>query len=85
MHRWARADQVLWRHSLGELVALGDGEPVRLNATCAALWERLAEPATTDELTADLAHRFGVDPEAIDAEVSAVLRHLADLGLVTRR
>lgn len=85
MPRWIRADGVLWRHSLGELIALGDGEPVRLNPTCAVLWEHLAEPATTDELAATLAERFDTEPTAIAADVSTVLDHLADHGLVIRR
>lgn len=86
--RWSRAGGVLWRHSFGELIALGDGvgdRPVRLNATCAALWHHLAEPASIDELVGDLAARFDTEPAAIEHEVSAVLSHLADLGLVVRR
>lgn len=86
--RWVRADGVLWRHSFGELVALGCGaedQPVRLNSTCAVLWHRLAEAATTAELVSELAARFDAEPEAIGDEVLAVLGHLADLGLVIQR
>lgn len=85
MERWSRADDALWRHSVGELIALGDGEPVRLNATGAVLWQQLAEPATTHELAIDLADRFDTTPDDIVDEVAAVVRHLADLGLVTKR
>lgn len=83
MPRWVRADGVLWRHSLGELVALGDGEPVKLNSTCAVLWEHLTEPATTGEIIAILAERFEAEPAAIGEDVAAILGHLAKQGLVT--
>lgn len=88
--RWARADSALWRHSLGDLVALGEGEPVRLNATSATLtsatlWDCLAQPAATAELTAALAERFGTEPDETRAQVEAVLHHLAEFGLVTKQ
>lgn len=56
-----------------------------LNRTASAIWSRAAQPATREEIAADLSAQFAGVTEA-DAlrDVDDTLRQLIDLRLVTR-
>jgi hypothetical protein len=54
-----------------------------LNRTAALLWERLAEPSTVEQVSADICRTFGeADTREVERDVQAVLRELTDLALV---
>lgn len=74
--RWARRDDVVVEVFSDGAVAFqaGDCRILALNDRAAALWDALAEPRTTGDLTA----RFGVDP-------LATLTELERLRIVKRR
>jgi len=54
-----------------------------LNRTAALLWEHLGEPATAEQVSAEICRAFtGADTAAVQQDVQAVLRELTDLALV---
>lgn len=55
-----------------------------LNGTAAAVWERLATPATLQDLTTELRQRFDApEPAQVEADVRRVLQRFTELSLVT--
>ena len=83
--RWRRAQAVLFREALDDVVLLVPGseaEPFAL-AGGAALWRLLERPRTTDELMADMTAGMAV-PAHGEAELEALLDRLADAGAVDR-
>jgi hypothetical protein len=79
----------------GAAGAVVDGETVvlspadlryhSLNASAAAIWDLLAEPATAAALVDQLLERFEVERSTCEADVAACLARLDDLGLVVTR
>jgi hypothetical protein len=67
-----RTDGVQWQEVEGEVVALvGDTSTyVSTNPTGSALWRRLAEGTTTEELVADLVLAYGVDATVAAGDVT---------------
>jgi hypothetical protein len=54
-----------------------------LNATAALVWERLAEPATLDELATAICASFaGVDRPTAERDVRAALQELETLTVI---
>jgi hypothetical protein len=54
-----------------------------LNATAAFLWDRLAQPATTEELSdAVCAHFQGVDRAGAERDVRKALEELQNLAVI---
>lgn len=54
-----------------------------LNGTAAFLWERLQQPCTVDQVSADLCQSFdGADAGAVQQDVQAALEQLKDLAFV---
>jgi hypothetical protein len=80
MTRWVRADEVLWRDNLDQVVLLplDSTEPVLLSPTGAVLWDLLATPTATDALVAELAEFFDGDPGEVERGVGAVLADLEE-------
>ena len=79
-----RADNLFWRESEGEIVAL-DATASRYfaaNPTAAALWKRLGEGATDADLVETLCVRYDVSREVAQADVTAFLEQLAARGLL---
>jgi Coenzyme PQQ synthesis protein D (PqqD) len=76
----------------GAAGAVVDGETVvlsptdlryhSLNASAAAIWDLLAEPATATAVVDQLLDQFAVARPACEADVAACLALLAELGLV---
>jgi Coenzyme PQQ synthesis protein D (PqqD) len=81
--RWQRAD-VLWRRSLNTVMVMppDSDAPIALTATGPAVWDRLSEPRTLDDLVDGLAFEFGADAEVVRHDVVALLDHLLGLGVV---
>ena len=79
-----RADNLFWRESGGEIVAL-DAAVSRYfsaNPTAAALWERLGEGATEADLVDTLCERYEVSRDVAEADVTAFLEQLSSRGLL---
>ena len=74
-----------WREIEGEVVVL-DAETSNyfgISKTGAAIWPRLAEGATKDELVTVLLDRFDVDEATAGRDLDAFLGMLAERRLVT--
>jgi hypothetical protein len=84
--RWHRNPHLLWRRSLDAVHVLPPGleEPVTLVGTGPELWALLAEPRRTDDIVSILADAHGVEPALIAADVTPILEHLEQLGVITR-
>jgi hypothetical protein len=83
--RWRRAETVLFREVLDDVVLLVPGpepEPFAL-AGGAALWRLLAQARTTVELMADATAGMTVQAGG-QAELETLLSRLADAGAVDR-
>lgn len=82
--RWVRADPVVWRRSLDQVVLLppAAGEPMALSGAAVAAWELLAQPQPLAALVATLAELYDVRPEAIEPDVAALLTRLRELAAV---
>jgi len=82
--RWHRADDAISRHlPEGVLVmSLGAGDPIAVTGPGGALWERLDQPATIDDIVASLAHQYGTGEQTVRADVEPLLATLLARGLV---
>lgn len=58
------------------------GQLARLDRIGSLVWACLDEPVGLDELSAELAAAFDAPPADVRADVAALLRRLAELGLV---
>jgi hypothetical protein len=58
--------------------------PVVLEGTAAVIWRLLDQADTEATLVAAVAEAFDIVPANVREDVHAFLRHLNDLGLVTR-
>jgi hypothetical protein len=82
--RWSRNDDVIATDLDDEVVLLNPATRAvfTLNLTGRALWHRLANSASIDELVATLVSTFAVDEVTAVRDVRAVLEDLAAAGLV---
>lgn len=56
-----------------------------LNQTASAIWARVAQPATSDEITTEIAAQFAeVTAAAARSDVEAALRQMVERKLITR-
>jgi hypothetical protein len=81
-----RGDNLFWRESGGEIVAL-DATGSRYfaaNRSAAPLWKGLAEGTTEADLVAMLCERYSLSREAAEADVAAFLEELSVRGLLER-
>lgn len=83
-HRYVRASDVLWRRTAATVVLLaaGDDEVVELAGTAVALWETLVEPASVEEVTAQLAAQFGVTAGVVAGDVASAVGDLVRRGVL---
>lgn len=84
-----RTDRLVYRHIAGEHLLIDLHSKARvpyflLTPTAAAIWERLARWATVEELSAELAMRFEVEPQAALTDVSEFLSQLDEMGGLER-
>lgn len=83
--RLVRADDVVWRTIPGVAVLLlrgMDQELLILSGTGLTLWEELAVPRHLDEVTLSFSQRFGVPPDVVADDLTAVLAELHARGVV---
>jgi hypothetical protein len=82
-----RADDLFWRETDGEVVALDAAVSryVLANPTGAELWKRLSEGASEADLVDALCERFEVTREVAEADVAAFLEKLSSRGLLEPR
>ena len=65
---------------------VGDLESIyTVNAVGADLWDRLAQPQTTDALVTFLVAEYDVAPEQAAADVQAFVHEMSDLQLLEAR
>lgn len=85
--RLVRSEEVLWRRTARDVVALAlDGEdPVVLSGAGLLLWELLEEPVQADELYGVLADVHGIALEVVLEEAEPVVEELIRLGIVQVR
>ena len=78
--------RVEWRRVEDEIVALdlGQSDYFTLNATGSALWNRLVEGATSEQLVQELIDQFDVDQETASRDVTDFLKSLEDRGLLAQ-
>lgn len=79
-----RRDDLFWRESGGEIVAL-DAALSRYfsaNPTAAELWKRLGDGATEADLVDSLCERYEVSREVAEADVAAFVEQLSSRGLL---
>lgn len=70
-------ERVVWDPASGRLA--------RLDRIGSLVWACLHEPVDLDALSADVADAFGAPVGDVRADVAALLRRLADLGLVVEQ
>ena len=87
MTRWHRDPSVLWRRSGPRVVALPEGadDGLLLEGVALLIWDRLEQPAATEDLVVELAAVFPDEATStIRAEVVEFLEQLAGSRLVVR-
>ena len=79
-----RADSVAFTELDGETVLYDEstGGTHLLNPTASVLWQCFDGDASLDELAADVADAYGIDPAAAADDVRAVARSLGELGVL---
>ncbi|MCP5027199.1 MAG: PqqD family protein [Actinomycetia bacterium] len=82
--RWHQAPHLLRQvgDGLMLLAPASDGEPVLLNGSARLIWDCLIEPATVDELAADIVDHFDADPDSVRTSIQTVIDQLAGELLV---
>lgn len=84
--RYIRSEKALATPVDDELVMF-DGESGKyygLNEVATAIWERLAQPHTVDELVESLTNEFDVAPERCREELETFIPHLLKRGLIEK-
>lgn len=87
--RFRRSDRFVYRHIAGEHLLIDLHSKARvpyflLTPTAVAIWHRLAEWATLDELAAGLTQAFEVDRQEAVSDVSGFLTQLESMGGLMR-
>lgn len=84
--RFERHPDVLWRSFLGGVLVLAPGqlEPLCVSTPGDLTWLLLAQPSSLDELAADLADLFGLEPDAVRTDILGVLKALLEIAAITR-
>lgn len=85
MQLQVRSDAASWAPTDdGQVIVLDirTSRYLSLNPSGSALWLKLADGATTAELSATLMARFGIDRQVADTDVAAFLAALRDRDLL---
>lgn len=82
--RWRAHPGALARPVLGELLVLAPlaAQPVVVSGVGVGVWEQLASPVAAADLTESISEAYGVSPDVVAADVSALLDQLAALGAI---
>ncbi|MFY2763000.1 PqqD family protein [Arenimonas sp. MALMAid1274] len=84
--RFARAPDALATEVDGEILLLSvdKGRYFSLTGVAASVWERLARPATLDELADEVARRYEVGSDTCRQDVDDFVQQLLQAGLAVR-
>jgi len=66
------------------MMDINQGKYFSLNQTATAIWEKLENPLTIDELCRLLIEEYDIDSDRCNAEVTDHLNEMIKLGLVAR-
>jgi gamma-glutamyl:cysteine ligase YbdK (ATP-grasp superfamily) len=55
-----------------------------LNKTASAIWARVAKPATSEEIVAEIRENFAEVDGSVLSDVEEALRQMVERGLITR-
>lgn len=81
--RLIRRPDVIWRSLPGFLVLVRlDGDVIVAEGSAGAIWARLADEVTVEELVHGLAQEFAVEPDSIAPSVNAFVGDLAAKDLL---
>lgn len=84
--RWSRSPDALWRSTLDAVVLLSaarsDTDPLVVDGPGVQLWDIIEEPATLDEIVAELSETFDGEPDVMARDISGLLERLREEGLV---
>jgi hypothetical protein len=82
-----RDPRALWRRTLDGAVLLPatQPEPLRLNASAAAVWRLLDGWVGADELAREVAELFGIDVDRATRDVTSTLQALTDVDALEVR
>lgn len=77
-------EQVEWRELAGQTVVLHlpTSRFVELNVSAAALWERVVDGATAEELVRLLRDRYGIEEQTAASDVQSFLEALSETDLL---
>ena len=80
-----RAPSVAFTELDGEVVLYDEdtGHTHLLNPTAGVLWQCFDGEATLDELAADVAEAYGIDPEVAADDVRSIATSLGELGVLS--
>jgi hypothetical protein len=81
-----RVDDLSWREIEQEVVILDlrSATYLRLNAAGSVLWHQLEAGATFEQMERFLSHRFGLEGEVAQRDVTAFVESCATKGLIER-
>lgn len=82
----ARHPDVLWRRSLGCVIALPPNQDtvITLMAPGDTIWQMMERPRSIDDLASELLTTFAADADDILRDVETFVSSLVDAGLATR-
>jgi hypothetical protein len=82
--RFVRCQEMLEADVNGEIVALhlDRGQCYGMNGVASEIWRMLSEPASIEEIAAELAGVYEVDSATCRSEVGRLLAQLKEEGLV---
>ena len=87
MRIWERAPGALWRRSGDRRILMGTSteDVLVVEGAGVPIWDALEQPASEDDLVAELSDCFGVRAEEVRGEVASFLTELRSAGLVASR
>ncbi len=87
MSVWERAPEALWRRSGDRRILMGPSteDVLVVEGTGGPIWDALEQPASDDDLVAELSDRFGVRAEDVRGGVASFLTELRSVGLDASR
>ncbi len=87
MRIWERAPEALWRRSGDRRILMGPSteDVLVVEGTGVPIWDALEQPASEEDLVAELSESFGVQAEEVRGEVESFLTELRSAGLVASR
>lgn len=81
---WRRTDDALTRRTTRSMLVStpATGEPLVLEGAAVSVWDRLASPATDDQLATDIAAALGVPCDEVRGNVVSARIALTGVGAI---